>query len=42
MCNLYSLTRGQQAIRDFTRVMRGDVGNVPPLSRLPGNHLDRA
>ena len=31
MCNLYSLTKGPQAIRDFTRAMRGDVGNMPPL-----------
>jgi putative SOS response-associated peptidase YedK len=31
MCNLYSLTKGPQAIRDFARAMRGDVGNMPPL-----------
>jgi hypothetical protein len=31
MCNLYSLTRGQQAIRDFVRAVRSDVGNLPPL-----------
>jgi putative SOS response-associated peptidase YedK len=31
MCNLYSLTKGPQAIRDFTRAMFGDVGNMPPL-----------
>jgi putative SOS response-associated peptidase YedK len=31
MCNLYSITKGPQAIRDFTRAMRGDVGNMPPL-----------
>lgn len=23
--------QGPQAIRDFTRAMRGDVGNMPPL-----------
>jgi putative SOS response-associated peptidase YedK len=31
MCNLYSITKGPQAIRDFTHAMRGDVGNMPPL-----------
>ena len=31
MCNLYSLTKGPQAVRDFTRAMLGDVGNMPPL-----------
>jgi putative SOS response-associated peptidase YedK len=31
MCNLYSITKGPQAIRDFTRAMNGDVGNMPPL-----------
>jgi putative SOS response-associated peptidase YedK len=31
MCNLYSITKGPRAIRDFTRAMRGDVGNMPPL-----------
>jgi len=30
MCNLYSITKGPQAIRDFARAMRGDVGNLPP------------
>tara|TARA_R110002020_G_scaffold16871_55_gene59747 strand:- start:931 stop:1185 length:255 start_codon:yes stop_codon:yes gene_type:complete len=32
MCNLYSLTEGQQAIRDFTRTTRDSAGN---LSALP-------
>jgi putative SOS response-associated peptidase YedK len=31
MCNLYSMTKGPQAIRDFARAMRSDVGNLPPL-----------
>jgi hypothetical protein len=31
MCNLYSITKGPQAIRDFARVMRSDVGNLPTL-----------
>lgn len=31
MCNLYSLTKGQAAIRDLTRAMRDTTGNLPPL-----------
>jgi len=31
MCTLYSLTKGPQAIRDFVRATRSDVGNMPPL-----------
>lgn len=31
MCNLYSLTKGQAAIREFTRAMRDTTGNLPPL-----------
>jgi hypothetical protein len=31
MCNLYSITKGPQAIRDFVRAVRSDVGNMPPL-----------
>jgi hypothetical protein len=31
MCNLYSLTKGQQAIRQFTRAMRDSTGNLSPL-----------
>ncbi len=27
MCNLYSITKGQAAIREFTRAMR-DTGNL--------------
>jgi hypothetical protein len=29
MCNLYSLTKGQQAIRDFAGAMRDATGNLP-------------
>jgi putative SOS response-associated peptidase YedK len=29
MCNLYSLTKGQQAIREFTGAMRDVTGNLP-------------
>jgi putative SOS response-associated peptidase YedK len=31
MCNLYSVTKGQQAIRDLFRVVRDNTGNLPPL-----------
>ena len=31
MCNLYSFTKGPQAIRDFVRATRSDVGNMPHL-----------
>jgi putative SOS response-associated peptidase YedK len=39
MCNLYSITKGQQAIREFTRAMSDRVGNLPPL---PGVFPDYA
>jgi putative SOS response-associated peptidase YedK len=31
MCNLYSITKGPQAIRDFTRAVRDTTGNLPPI-----------
>jgi putative SOS response-associated peptidase YedK len=31
MCNLYSLSKGQQAIRDLAGAMRDSTGNLPPL-----------
>lgn len=31
MCNLYSLTKGQAAIIQFTRAMRDTTGNLPSL-----------
>ena len=39
MCNLYSITKGQQAIREFTRAMTNRAGNLPPL---PGVFPDYA
>ncbi|MCF3948276.1 SOS response-associated peptidase [Acidiphilium iwatense] len=39
MCNLYSMTKGQQAIRELTRAMRDRTGNLPPL---PGIFPDYA
>jgi putative SOS response-associated peptidase YedK len=31
MCNLYSQTKGQEAIRSLARVMRDATGNLPPM-----------
>jgi hypothetical protein len=31
LCNLYSVTKGQQAIRELARAMRNRTGNLPPL-----------
>jgi pimeloyl-ACP methyl ester carboxylesterase len=31
LCNLYSVTRGQQAIRELAGAMRDRTGNLPPL-----------
>lgn len=39
MCNLYSMTRGQQAIRDLARAMVDHTGNLP---QLPGIFPDYA
>lgn len=39
MCNLYSVTKGQQAIRDLSRAMRDTTGNLP---QLPGIFPDYA
>jgi len=34
MCNLYSVTKGQQAIRDLFAVERDLAGNLPPLPAI--------
>lgn len=39
MCNLYSQTKGQQAIREFTRAVTDQTGNLPPM---PGIFPDYA
>ena len=39
MCNLYSLTKGQQAIRELTGAMRDQTGNLPIM---PGIFPDYA
>ena len=31
MCNLYSITKGQAAIREFTRAMVDATGNLPSM-----------
>src|SRR6201989_2473234 len=31
MCTLYSITKGQRAIIEFTRAMRDTTGNLPPM-----------
>jgi putative SOS response-associated peptidase YedK len=31
VCNLYSITKGQTAIREFTRSMRDTTGNLPSM-----------
>ena len=31
MCNLYSMTKGQAAIRALFDVTRDSVGNLPPM-----------
>ena len=45
MCNLYSVTKGQQAIREFTGAMHDRTGNLPPLfldlMRLAGAEIGR-
>jgi len=39
LCNLYSLTKGQPAIRELVGAMRDRTGNLPPL---PGIFPDYA
>jgi putative SOS response-associated peptidase YedK len=38
VCNLYSMTKGQQAIRDLTRAMHDQTGNLPPLPGIFPDH----
>ena len=39
MCNLYSLTKGQDAIRAFTKAMTDTTGNMPSLPEIFPNQL---
>ena len=41
MCNLYSITKGPQAIRDFARAMRDKTGNLPPIPGIFPDYGDR-
>jgi len=34
MCNLYSITKNQAAIRDLFKVARDTTGNLPPLPAI--------
>lgn len=34
MCNLYSITKFQQAMRDLAKAMRDLTGNLPPLAAI--------
>jgi hypothetical protein len=42
MCNLYSLTKGQAAIRDWFRASNDRPGNAPALTRFDGFGLTRS
>ena len=39
MCNLYSVTKGQQAIRELAGAMRDRTGNLPPLYGIFPDYL---
>ncbi len=38
MCNLYSITKGPQAIRDFVRAVRDTTGNLAPIPGVFPDH----
>lgn len=39
MCNLYSITKSQTAIIEYTRAMRDTTGNLPPLPGIFPDYL---
>jgi putative SOS response-associated peptidase YedK len=39
LCNLYSVTTNQEAIRAFTRAMRDTTGNLPPMPGVFPDYL---
>jgi putative SOS response-associated peptidase YedK len=39
MCNLYSVTKSQQAIRDLVKAMRDLAGNMPPMPAVFPNRI---
>src|SRR5882757_5274017 len=38
MCNLYSVTKGQAAIREFARAMRDTTGNLQSMPNVCPNY----
>ena len=42
MCNLYSVTKGQSAIRDLFRASRDRVGNLPLLPAIFPDQMARS
>ncbi len=42
MCNLYSVTKGQQAIRELAGAMRDKSGNLPPLPGIFQDYASRS
>ena len=42
MCNLYSITTNQEAIRQLFRVINRYVGNLPPMPGVFTQHLSSA
>jgi hypothetical protein len=41
MCNLYSITKGQKAIRDLAKAMIDRAGNMPSLPGVFPNYMAR-
>jgi putative SOS response-associated peptidase YedK len=39
MCNLYSITKGQAAIRELAKAMIDKTGNLPPLPAVFPNRM---
>lgn len=39
MCNLYSLTKNQAAIRQLFKATRDSAGNLPPMSAIFPDYL---
>jgi hypothetical protein len=39
MCNFYSMTTNQKAIRDLFKVTRDNAGNLPPLPGIFPDYL---
>jgi hypothetical protein len=41
MCNLYSITKNQAAIRDLFKVARDSAGNLPPMPGVSASRRSR-